>query len=190
MIARGTDGTPRRFNQPIAFTTDASGNVYAADTSNHTIRKITAIGVSTLARKPGAAGATDGVGAVALFGSPASVAVNSAGNVYLADSVNRTIRKITPTGADTTLATGFRGLSALTVDGTGIVYVADSDVSLINKRCKPDQQNNACMPSDGICRNQGVVASPRLDLQMAVWVLQSSITLPVSLLMLMEHFTS
>ena len=112
-----TDGAPGRFNQPTGLATDASGNVYVADTSNHTIRKITASGVITLAGKPGVAGSADGVGAAALFSTPVGVTVDLAGNVYVADSANSAIRKITPAGLVTTFA-GTAGVPG-NVDGTG-----------------------------------------------------------------------
>ena len=79
--------------------------VYVADTNNHTIRKITPAGaVTTLAGLAGASGSADGVGSAARFNSPEGVAVDAAGNVYVADTSSNTIRKITPAGAVTTLA--------------------------------------------------------------------------------------
>ena len=89
-----------------------------ADTDNNTIRKITPAGVvSTLAGLAGNFGSADGTGSDARFYDPSSVAVDSAGNVYVADSGNDTIRKITPSGVVSTLA-GLAGSSG-SVDGTG-----------------------------------------------------------------------
>ncbi|WP_210521561.1 NHL repeat-containing protein [Hymenobacter terricola] len=74
---------------------DAAGNVYVADFSNSTIRKITAAGkVSTLAGKARSEGSTDGSGAVARFKNPTGIAVDRAGTVYVADQRNQTIRVI------------------------------------------------------------------------------------------------
>ena len=114
------DGTGRaaRFNHPAGVAVDASGNVYVADGDNHTIRKVTPGGeVTTLAGSPGASGDTDGTGRAARFNQPAGVAVDASGNVYVTDSGNHTIRKVTPGGVVTTVAgsPGVRG----TADGTG-----------------------------------------------------------------------
>ena len=84
---------------------DSAGNVYVADTDNHTIRKITPAGVvSTLAGLAGSLGSADGTGSAARFYHPGGVAVDSGGNVYVADTDNHTIRKITPAGVVSTLA--------------------------------------------------------------------------------------
>jgi streptogramin lyase len=142
-------GTGARFNTPDGVAVDGSGNVYVADTNNHTIRKITPAGVATTfagsALNPGSA---NGTGSAARFNYPSGVAVDSAGNVYVADTANHTIRKITPGGVVTTLAglagsfgptdgTGsvarFYGPSGVAVDGSGNVYVADTDNDTIRK---------------------------------------------------------
>jgi DNA-binding beta-propeller fold protein YncE len=84
---------------------DSAGNVYVADTDNSTIRKVTAAGVvTTLAGTAEMVGSADGPGAAARFNYPTGVAVDSAGNVYVADTDNSTIRKVTPTGTTTTVA--------------------------------------------------------------------------------------
>jgi len=97
-------GATARFSSPFGIATDGAGNVYVADTNNHTIRKITPAGeVSTLAGTAGVTGSTDATGAAARFGSPLGVATDSAGNVYVTDSGNNTIRKITPAGVVSTV---------------------------------------------------------------------------------------
>ncbi len=149
--AGSTDGTgaAARFNTPLGVAVDASGNVYVADSANDTIRKITAAGVvTTLAGTAGQAGSADGTGAAARFKTPYGVAVDSSGNVYVADTGNDTIRKITPAGVVTTLAgtagaagstdgTGaaarFRNPLGVAVDSSGNVYVADSTNDTIRK---------------------------------------------------------
>jgi sugar lactone lactonase YvrE len=128
---------------------DQSNNVYVADENNHTIRKVTPAGVvTTLAGLAGQTGSADGTGSVARFRYPSSVAVDLAGNVYVADSANYTVRKITPSGEVTTLAGLARaygwadgdGANArfavphgLAVDPAGNIYVADDFNHTIRK---------------------------------------------------------
>ena len=142
-------GAAARFRGTAGIAADSAGNVYVADSGNHTVRKITPAGVvSTLAGRTGAYGSIDGTGAAACFNVPFDVATDTAGNVYVADFDNKTIRKITPAGVVTTLAgrvgvsgstdgTGaaalFRQPEALTVDSAGNVYVADRSNHTIRK---------------------------------------------------------
>ena len=90
-------GSTARFWTPFGVAVDGAGNVYVADTLNNTIRKITPNGVvSTLAGLAGNPGSNDGIGIHARFRNPWGVAVDNRGNVYVADTSNNTIRKITP----------------------------------------------------------------------------------------------
>ncbi|MEP7141202.1 MAG: NHL repeat-containing protein, partial [Caldimonas sp.] len=103
---------------PNDVTFDGAGNAYIADTSHHTIRKVTPAGVvTTLAGLSGSAGSADGTGSAARFDTPRGLVVDAAANVYVADTFNGTIRKITPAGVVTTLA-GLAGFSG-SADGTG-----------------------------------------------------------------------
>ena len=91
--ADGT-GSSAKFYSPYGVAVDSGGNVYVGDTSNHKIRKVTPAGVvSTLAGSTG--GYADGTDTAAKFNRPLSVAVDSGGNVYVADGINQKIRKIT-----------------------------------------------------------------------------------------------
>jgi hypothetical protein len=141
--ADGTAGAAR-FSGTYGLATDSNGNVYVADSGSYTIRKITPAGVvTTLAGSAGVLGSSDGSGAVASFANPLGVAADRSGNVYVADSDNYTVRKISPAGVVTTLA-GLAGTPGNTdgpaaaarfnypqwvaVDTSGNVYVVDDSV--------------------------------------------------------------
>ena len=92
-------GVHARFRNPWGVAVDRARNVYVADTSNNTIRKITQAGVvTTLAGRVGESGSMDGIGDKAQFNNPFALAVDNANNVYVADTANNTIRKITSNG--------------------------------------------------------------------------------------------
>jgi sugar lactone lactonase YvrE len=147
--ADGT-GTGARFQGPQGLAIDAGSNLYVADTNNHTIRRVvpsTGI-VTTVAGLAGNSGSADGLGSLARFNYPSGVAVDSAGNLFVADTENHTIRKIAPSGMVSTVAglagasgwadgTGsaarFDSPSDLAVDSSGSVYVADTDNFTIRK---------------------------------------------------------
>lgn len=113
----GTTATAR-FNNPTGVAVDGAGNVYVADTTNNTIRRISAAGVvTTLAGVAGISGSSDGVGANALFNQPSGLALDSSGNLYVADTANSSLRRITPAGVVTTLA-GLATVAGLK-DGVG-----------------------------------------------------------------------
>jgi sugar lactone lactonase YvrE len=140
-------GSAASFTQPHGVAVDGNGTVYVADSLNHRIRKITAGGNVTTLAGSGDPDFSDGNGTAASFRWPSGVAVDGNGTVYVADSSNNRIRKITPTGNVTTLAgSGFTGLvdgqgtaasfgypSGVAVDGTGAVYVADTGNNRIRK---------------------------------------------------------
>ena len=140
-------GTAASFNYPSGLAIDAAGNVYVADGRNYKIRKITPAGVVTTLAGSGSSGVTDGIGTAASFQDPSGIAVDATGNIYVADSSNQKIRKITPAGVVTTLAgSGSRGAidgtgtaasfnnpTGVAVDAAGNVYVADSDNQKIRK---------------------------------------------------------
>jgi len=109
-------GSAAAFAAPFGVTQDAAGNLYVSDWGNR-IRKVTAAGVvTTLAGGDATGGFVNGTGTQASFYRPAALASDADGNVYVLDTKNAAIRKVTPTGAVTTLA---GGASYGTGDGTG-----------------------------------------------------------------------
>src|SRR3569832_861004 len=92
-------GANARFTNPLGIGVDAQGNVYVTDATRHTVRKITPGGlVSTIAGAAGVSGHADGVGNAARFHQPQGIAVDSMGVLYVADTLNNSIRKITAVG--------------------------------------------------------------------------------------------
>ena len=113
-------GADARFNLPFGIAADGAGNLYVADTWNHTIRKVViATGeVTTLAGAATLSGYADGTGLGARFNAPAGIALDGAGNLFVADSSNNEIRKIVIATGDVTTFAGASGYGS-SVDGTG-----------------------------------------------------------------------
>ena len=149
--ADGT-GPAARFNYPSGIAADNLGNVFVADTQNHTIRKVTLAGVTTtIAGSPGQVGSANGAGGSARFDVPTGIAVDLSGNLYVADYGNSTIRKLVPSGGGYTVSTlaGIPGVTGLingstakatfsspyglAVDTQGNVYVADTGNAVVRK---------------------------------------------------------
>ncbi|UUZ93906.1 hypothetical protein LJK87_04300 [Paenibacillus sp. P25] len=141
------------FREPMGMAADSSGNVYVADSENHAVRKIGADGQVTTLAGSGLIGSKDGKGREATFHHPTDVAVAPDGTVYVADSLNHLIRRITPEGEVSTLnaassrviavtpgqavmagdyqdgdlvAARFNEPTSLVLDSKGNLYVSDS----------------------------------------------------------------
>lgn len=140
------------FNTPSAVVLDSSGNLYIADTVNNRIRKVSASNniVTTLAGQDASGFAGDNGRAIfAKLNAPRGLAVDASGNLYIADSLNHRIRKVTPAGIiSTVVGSGTPGFSgdggpalnaqlnrplAITLDAAGNMYIADSFNSRIRK---------------------------------------------------------
>ena len=127
------NGTNAKFNDPFGICIDSNDNIYVSEYLGGRIRKITPSGrVSTFAGS-GLAGFADGVGTAAMFYSPEGLCVDPQNNIYVADTSNFKVRKITPDGTVTTIAGGTYGY----LDGP----IADAMLKSVNGICM-DTQNN------------------------------------------------
>lgn len=126
-----TDGPviAARFNSPVGVAFDSAGNLYVVEQGSHTIRKITAAGVvSLLAGAAGQSGSANGNGTSARFNQPVSILADRSDVLFVADSANHTIRRVTTNGAVSTLA-GSPGQSG-TANGSGSAARFDSPYGL------------------------------------------------------------
>lgn len=139
-------GTNAKFNNPQSVAVAPDGSLYVADTSNNRIRKILPDGTVSTIAGDAAAGFSDGSGNAARFNSPKGIAVDTAGNIYVADTGNSAVRRIDANGNVVTIAgdgtigsndspnARFNGLAGITVDGDNVyVYIADGTNHLIRR---------------------------------------------------------
>ncbi len=157
----GNDGTEVRFDNPAGIAVDEKGNVYVADWANDLIRKISPDGKVYHVAGTGNRGTRDGMGDSASFYLPGGIALDSTGNIYVADTYNNRIRKISPVGIVTTLAgkstkgsANGKGINAsfshpagITVDFHGNLFVADAGNNI-------DQKNYTRWNSEQVCRKR------------------------------------
>ena len=135
------------FACPAGVALDAAGNVYVADACTNLISKVTPAGVITTFAGSGNQDSINGTGTAASFNNPNGLVVDASGNVYVADTGNNLIRKITPGGVVTTFAgsgkfgstngvgcaASFYSPTGITIDISGNLYVTDWGKDLIRK---------------------------------------------------------
>ena len=153
--------TEAEFNYPGGVAVDSSGNLYVADRNNHCIRKITPRGVVSTLAGSGRLGYKDATGTAARFEQPFGVAVDSSGNLYVADYYNYRIRKITPDKVVTTLAGSIQGSDSpvgVAVDSSGNLYVADVGKSCIRKITSAGKETTLAGSTEGYKDATGTAA--------------------------------
>lgn len=124
------------FNTPSGIAADNQRGLIIADTSNNRVRRLSRDGAVTTIAGDGTPGLKDGVAGDAQFDGPVGVAVDSAGFIYVADTYNDAIRKISPGGEVVTLSTpgaSFDTPCGVAVDKIGNIFVADSGNRAIRK---------------------------------------------------------
>ena len=140
------DGSNSIFSMPNAVVVDKNRNVYVTNPGNNKIIKITSAGVVTTFAGSGTAGVADGNGSLAQFYAPTGIAIDSSGNLFVADKLNHRIRKITPNGDVTTFAGSsagfadgvgaaakFNGLYNIAIDSSDNLYITDTNNNRIRK---------------------------------------------------------
>ncbi len=126
----GGNGTAARFDYPGGIAVDSQGNLYVVDGKNHQLRKITSLKDVTRFAGSGINGSADGLRDGAQFSNPQGITIDSRGNLYVADTYNNAIRKVSPMGTVNTLAmtedAGFFGPRGIVIDSQGDLYVSDT----------------------------------------------------------------
>jgi len=175
----GGPATQAKLNKPYSVAVDAYGNIYIADTENERIRKVTPDGIINTIAGNGTQGFKDGPALQAEFSSPAGIAVDASGSVYIADKSNFRIRKLLPSGNVVTIAgSGSPGYSGVGVaatsaalyfplgvgldPSTGNVYVADSQNQVVRELTISNKSSLPSVSAGGVvsAAQYGALASP------------------------------
>ncbi len=130
----GRPGATAQIDRPFALAFDAAGNLYFTEAGGHRVRRISPAGVIYTVAGTGKAGSAgdDGEAVLAQLDSPTGIAADAEGNLYVADTGNSKIRKISPSGGIVTIGP-LSGATFLSVDGSGALYSADPTAGKIRR---------------------------------------------------------
>jgi trimeric autotransporter adhesin len=159
----GGQATAAKLGTPADVLLDNSANVFIADTANNRVRKVAANGVITTVAGNGTAGfgGDGGAATAAKLSKPAGLAMDSDGNLYIADTGNDKVRKVATNGTITTIlgASGtspqLSGPTGLAVDSSKNLYVADTGHSVIVKRTQSGSTSTFAGQSGKACKSPG-----------------------------------
>ncbi len=164
-------GTTARFNTPYGILSDGAGGFYVADGINHRIRHVNASGVVSTVAGTGEAGTQDGPAQSAQFNLPTQLLRDEQGNLYVADTFNHRIRKISPDGTVSTVAGSslgyldgpgmvaqFQTPTGLAQDSQGNLYVADMDNHRIRRIAPNGMVSTLAGSTEGWADGQGSAA--------------------------------
>jgi Viral BACON domain/NHL repeat len=156
----GGPATAATLAKPSGVVADTSGNIYITDNFNHTIRKVSPVGTITTIAGNGSLGFSGGPATAATLSSPCGLAVDTSNNVYIADTGNSRIRKVSPSGVISTIAgNGSRAFSGdggpataarlsapwgIAINAIGNLYIAENENTRVRKLV-PSQSTVGCL---------------------------------------------
>jgi sugar lactone lactonase YvrE len=161
------------FGAPYGVAADSVGNLYVTDSLNDVVDKVAPSGLVTiLAGQSGVRGTADGVGTAAQFTGPTGIALDGNGNLLVADtnrdSGGSVLRKITPDGSVSTIATGFVDLRGVAVASGGVIYVADDGDNTIRAVASDGTVSLFAGVPSRTGSNDGAAATARFNLPSAL----------------------
>jgi sugar lactone lactonase YvrE len=127
----GASATNAQLAWPAGLAIDGAGNLYIAENAAHRVRKVSPQGIINTVAGTGSAGYSGdgGPATSAQLNWPVGLALDTAGNLFIADVANQVIRKVSPNGVISTIATGLNEAEGVAVDASGSLYITDYSTS-------------------------------------------------------------